>query len=70
MFARQRRRAGNLRRAVEQQFFQTVRPTSLLNRFESPDEVAAMVAFLASPLSSGTNGAAVRVEGGVVSSIL
>ena len=56
--------------AVEQQFFKTLRPTSLLKRFESPDEVAAMVAFLASPLSSGTNGAAVRVEGGVVSSIL
>jgi len=56
--------------AVEKEFFQTVRPSSLLQRFESPDEVAAMVAFVASPLSSATNGAALRVEGGVVRSIL
>ena len=55
---------------VEKEFFKNVRPSSLLQRFETPDEVAAMVAFVASPLSSGTNGAAVRVEGGVVRSIL
>jgi NAD(P)-dependent dehydrogenase (short-subunit alcohol dehydrogenase family) len=55
---------------VEQEFFRTVRPSSLLQRFASPDEVAALVAFLASPLSSATNGAALRAEGGVVTSIL
>ena len=55
---------------VEKEFFQNVRPSSLLQRFATPDEVAAMVAFVASPLSSATNGAALRVEGGVVRSIL
>ena len=54
---------------VEQEFFRTVRPSSLLQRFATTDEVAAMVAFVASPLSSATNGAALRVEGGVVRSI-
>jgi NAD(P)-dependent dehydrogenase (short-subunit alcohol dehydrogenase family) len=56
--------------AVEKEFFQNVRPSSLLQRFATPDEVAAMVTFVASPLSSATNGAALRVEGGVVRSIL
>jgi len=55
---------------VEQDFFRTVRPGSLLQRFARTDEVAALVAFVASPLSSATNGAALRVEGGVVGSIL
>jgi NAD(P)-dependent dehydrogenase (short-subunit alcohol dehydrogenase family) len=55
---------------VEQEFFRTVRPSSLLQRFARPDEVAPFVAFLASPLSSATNGAALRAEGGVVTSIL
>jgi NAD(P)-dependent dehydrogenase (short-subunit alcohol dehydrogenase family) len=41
-----------------------------LQRFARTDEVAALVAFVASPLSSATNGAALRVEGGVVGSIL
>ena len=55
---------------VEREFFHTVRPSSLLQRFATTDEVAALVAFVASPLSSATNGAALRVEGGVVRSIL
>jgi NAD(P)-dependent dehydrogenase (short-subunit alcohol dehydrogenase family) len=55
---------------VEKEFFKNVRPSSLLQRFATPDEVAAMVVFVASPLSSATNGAALRVEGGVVRSIL
>lgn len=54
----------------EQEFFKTARPSSLLQRFETPEEIAAMVAFVASPLSSGTNGAALRVDGGVVRSIV
>jgi len=54
---------------VEREFFRTMRPTSLLQRFETPEEVAAAVVFLASPLASGTTGAAVRVDGGVVRSI-
>jgi NAD(P)-dependent dehydrogenase (short-subunit alcohol dehydrogenase family) len=55
---------------VEREFFRSVRPSSLLQRFAKPEEVAAMVAFVASPLSAATNGAALRVEGGVVRSIL
>jgi len=50
----------------EKEFFRSVRPTSLLQRFAHVDEVASMVAYLCSPLASATNGAAVRVDGGVV----
>jgi enoyl-[acyl-carrier-protein] reductase (NADH) len=55
---------------VEKGFFQSLRPSSLLQRFMTVDEVAAMVTFVASPLSSATNGAALRAEGGVVRSVL
>lgn len=55
---------------VEREFFKTMRPTSLLQRFASPEEVAAMVAFVCSPVSSATNGAALRVEGGLLRSIV
>ncbi|MGA3066113.1 MAG: SDR family oxidoreductase [Tepidisphaeraceae bacterium] len=54
---------------IEGEFFQTARPSSLLKRFEKPEEVAAMVAYVCSVAASGTNGAALRVEGGVVRSI-
>jgi len=50
----------------EEEFFQQVRPTSLLKRFATPQEVANLVAYVCSPLSSATNGAALRVDGGVV----
>lgn len=55
---------------VEADFFKTTRPTSIIQRFLSTDEVANMVAYLASPLASGTNGAAIRVEGGLLKGIL
>jgi NAD(P)-dependent dehydrogenase (short-subunit alcohol dehydrogenase family) len=55
---------------VEKDFFRSVRPSSLLQRFATIEEVAALVAFVASPLSSATNGAALRVEGGVLRSIV
>jgi NAD(P)-dependent dehydrogenase (short-subunit alcohol dehydrogenase family) len=55
---------------VEKDFFQTVRPSSLLQRFATNEEVANLVAYVASPLSAATNGAALRVDGGVVRSIL
>jgi len=55
---------------MEWEFFRTARPSSLLQRFATTDEVAALVAFVASPLSAATNSAALRVEGGVVRSIL
>jgi NAD(P)-dependent dehydrogenase (short-subunit alcohol dehydrogenase family) len=57
------------REAVEQEFFRHVRPTSLLRRFETPAEIASVVAFVASPLASAINGASIRAEGGVVRSI-
>lgn len=50
----------------EKQFFQSVRPSSLLKRFATTDEVANLVAFVCSPLACATNGAALRVDGGVV----
>ena len=54
---------------VEAEFFRTARPTSLLKRFATPEEVAAMVVYVCSPRASATNGAALRVDGGVVRSI-
>jgi NAD(P)-dependent dehydrogenase (short-subunit alcohol dehydrogenase family) len=58
------------KREVEKEFFEHVRPSSLLKRFATVDEVAAMVTYVASELSSATNGAALRVDGGVVRAIL
>jgi len=54
---------------VEQDFFATARPSSLLKRFERPEEVAAMIVYVCSGRASGTTGAALRVDGGVVRSI-
>jgi NAD(P)-dependent dehydrogenase (short-subunit alcohol dehydrogenase family) len=54
---------------IEKEFFHTARPSSLLQRFATIEEVAAFVTFVASPLSSAVNGAALRVDGGVVRSI-
>jgi NAD(P)-dependent dehydrogenase (short-subunit alcohol dehydrogenase family) len=54
---------------IEHEFFQKARPTSLLQRFEKPDEIAPLVAFVCSPLAAAINGAALRVEGGVLRSI-
>ena len=55
---------------IEKEFFKNVRPSSLLKRFATVDEVAAIATYLASELSSATNGAALRVDGGVVKAIL
>jgi NAD(P)-dependent dehydrogenase (short-subunit alcohol dehydrogenase family) len=53
----------------EQEFFEKMRPTSLIKRFASPQEVASLVAYIASPLASATTGAALRVDGGVIKSM-
>jgi len=55
---------------VEEDFFKNMRPTSLINRFASVDEVANTVVYYSSPLASATNGASIRVEGGLIRSIL
>ncbi|EOC1286946.1 SDR family oxidoreductase [Cronobacter muytjensii] len=55
---------------IEAHFFATYRPSSLIARMIEADEIAAMVALLASPLGAASNGAAVRVEGGTFRSIL
>jgi NAD(P)-dependent dehydrogenase (short-subunit alcohol dehydrogenase family) len=52
----------------EKEFFEKVRPTSLIKRFAAPREVASLVAYIASPLASATTGAALRFDGGVVKS--
>ncbi len=59
---------GKTPEAFEKDFFAHARPTSLLRRFERPEEIASMVAYVASPLASGTNGAALRVDGGCIKS--
>ncbi|MBL4623267.1 MAG: SDR family oxidoreductase [Immundisolibacteraceae bacterium] len=53
---------------VEQNFIKEARPSSLIKRFANLEEVASMVAYIASPLASATNGAALRVDGGVIKS--
>ena len=53
----------------EREFFENARPSSILRRFATPQEVAAVVAFVCSPLAAAINGAAVRADGGVVRSI-
>ena len=63
-------RQGVSKEQVEKEFFEKVRPTSLLKRFETTEEVAAVVAFVASTRAAGVNGAAVAADGGVVRSIL
>lgn len=56
--------------SIEKEFFRSARPSSLLKRFATPEEVAPMVVYVCSPLASATNGAALRVDGGVVRSIV
>jgi NAD(P)-dependent dehydrogenase (short-subunit alcohol dehydrogenase family) len=57
------------RSAIEQEFFSHARPSSILQRFATPEEVAAVVAFVCSPLASAVNGTSLRADGGVVRSM-
>jgi NAD(P)-dependent dehydrogenase (short-subunit alcohol dehydrogenase family) len=54
---------------IEAEFFRTGRPTSLIQRFADPVEVANLAVYLASPRASATTGAAMRVDGGTVNFI-
>lgn len=51
------------------QFMRENRPTSLISRLIEPREIADLVAFVSSPLASAINGAALRVDGGLVRSV-
>jgi NAD(P)-dependent dehydrogenase (short-subunit alcohol dehydrogenase family) len=62
------KQAGKTVEEMEQGFFKTARPTSILQRFTQPEEIASMVVYISSELSSATNGAAIRADGGVVKS--
>jgi NAD(P)-dependent dehydrogenase (short-subunit alcohol dehydrogenase family) len=64
------KRQNKSKAEVEKEFFEHVRPSSLLKRFATVEEVAAMATYVASELSSATNGAALRADGGVVRAIL
>ena len=61
---------GKTKDEFAREFFQHARPSSLIKRFETPDEVAAMVVYLCSEQASATTGSAIRVDGGVVRSIV
>jgi len=64
------RQEGVSEALIEKGFFKTARPSSLIKRFATSEEVANLVVYVASPKSSATNGAALRVDGGVVRSII
>jgi NAD(P)-dependent dehydrogenase (short-subunit alcohol dehydrogenase family) len=61
---------GKAPEEIEKEFFEKARPTSLVKRFLAPEEIAALVAYVASPLASATTGAALRADGGVVKSVV
>jgi len=70
-FVKQMATAANVTpEEAEKDFFKTARPTSLLQRFATVEEIANLVTYVASPLSSGTNGSALKVDGGVAKSIM
>jgi len=60
---------GITQEEAEQDFLRTMRPTSLINRFTTTEEVANMVIYVCSEQASGTSGAALRVDGGVIRAI-
>ncbi len=55
---------------IEKEFFAKQRPTSLIQRMSESREIASLITYLASPLASSTNGAAIRVEGGILRNLL
>jgi NAD(P)-dependent dehydrogenase (short-subunit alcohol dehydrogenase family) len=69
-FAKLAREQGLTQAEMERDFIAKNRPSSLLRRLATPDEVANMVVYLCSPAASATTGAALRVDGGVVRSVI
>ncbi len=64
-------KAGNITVVeVEQDFFKNIRPTSLIKRFASTEEIADTVVYFTSPLAAATNGASIRADGGLIKSII
>jgi NAD(P)-dependent dehydrogenase (short-subunit alcohol dehydrogenase family) len=61
--------AGTTLAQAERNFLATQRPTSLLQRFATTEEVANMVVYICSEQASATTGAALRVDGGVLRQI-
>jgi NAD(P)-dependent dehydrogenase (short-subunit alcohol dehydrogenase family) len=61
---------GKSKEDVEREFFEHMRPSSLIKRFATSDEIAAMTVFLCSEAAAAITGSAVRVDGGVVRSIV
>ncbi len=68
MIQTQAKQKGTTKEEIEKEFFEKARPSSLLKRFATPEEVANLCVYIASELSSATNGAPLRVDGGVVRS--
>lgn len=63
------RERGVSQEEMEVLFLRENRPTSLIKRFATPEEVANLCVYAASPQASATTGAALKVEGGIVESI-
>jgi NAD(P)-dependent dehydrogenase (short-subunit alcohol dehydrogenase family) len=61
---------GITQEEVEQNFLNTTRPSTLINRFATTEEVANLVVYVCSEQASGTTGSSLRVDGGVVRSII
>jgi NAD(P)-dependent dehydrogenase (short-subunit alcohol dehydrogenase family) len=64
------KKSGSDAETIEKEVFQTLRPSSLIKRFASTEEVANMVVYVCSTAAAATNGASLRVDGGVVRSII
>jgi NAD(P)-dependent dehydrogenase (short-subunit alcohol dehydrogenase family) len=69
VLASESKRAGKYVRELEHEFFSQARPTSIIQRFSEPQEIAAMVVYACSDLASSTTGASLRVEGGIVTGL-
>ena len=70
MRAERAKATGKTIAELEEEFFTVFRPTSIIKRFTSAEEVANLAVYLCSPKASGTTGAALRVDGGVVNQIM